>query len=326
MNLLVTSAGRRVKVIQYFKQSLSKIKGNVIATDCDINAPALYFADKFEIVPRINENNYISILLNLCKKHNIKGIVSLIDPELELLAENRSKFEEQGIVLILSPLEMVKFSFDKQQTYDYLCELGIPGVPTYSDINLVLSLLNEGKLNYPLVIKPGKGSASIGLNIVNDEVELLNIFNREDDLIVQPFFKDKEFGIDVYIDMLSGDLVDLFIKEKINMRAGETDKSVSVKNIEIESLVKDLISKTNFTGPIDIDCFEYDGGYYISEINPRFGGGYPHACEMGCNFMEYIVNNLNEIENSPYDGFKYNSGYIMMKYDDVKIIKKPLEF
>lgn len=323
MNILVTSAGRRVKVIQYFKQSLSKIKGNVIAIDCDINAPALYFADEFEIVPRIKENNYISILLNICKKHEIKGIVSLIDPELELLAENKNKFEEQGIELILSPLEMVKYCFDKQQTYDYLCELGIPGVPTFSDLDIVLALVNKGKLNYPLVIKPGKGSASIGLYIVNDEEDLLNIFNREDDFIIQPFFKDKEFGIDVYIDMLSGRLVDLFIKEKINMRAGETDKSVSVKNMEIESLVKDLISKTNFSGPIDIDCFEYDGRYYISEINPRFGGGYPHACEMGCNFMEYIVNNLNGNENSPYNGFKYKSGYAMMKYDDVKIIKNP---
>lgn len=320
-NLLVTSAGRRVKIIQYFKQSLSRLGRKVVATDCDVNAAALYFADEFEIVPRINNVTYISILLEICKSHNIKGIVSLIDPELELLAENRSKFDEQGIELVLSPLDMVKYSFDKKETYNYLCELDIPGVPTYSDIDLVKSLLNDGMLNFPLVLKPGKGSASIGLYIVNDEKELVNRFYSENDFIIQPFFKDREYGIDVYIDMINGKLVDIFIKEKLNMRAGETDKSVSIHNRDIEKLIKEFISKSNFFGPIDIDCFEYDGKYYISEINPRFGGGYPHAYEMECNFMEYIINNLNGIENSPYNGFKYKSGYVMMKYDDVKIIK-----
>src|SRR5699024_5414452 len=162
------------------------------------------------------------------------------------------------------------------------------------------------ELIFPLVVKPAKGSASLGIHIVSNKEELKNIFFKSDGLIIQPFYKDKEFGIDVYIDMVSGDLVDIFIKEKIKMRSGETDKSVSVHNDAIEKLVIDFISKTNFSGPIDIDCFEYKGNYYISEINPRFGGGYPHAHEMGCDFMKYIVNNLNGNENQPYQGFKYN--------------------
>jgi len=322
LNILVTSAGRRVKIVQYLKDTLSTQNGKVIATDCDLNAPALYFADEYELIPRIDDENYLSSILALCEKHRIDGIISLIDPELEILAMNKAKFEEIGTKLILSPLDMIEYSFDKQETYHYLSELGIATVPTYSNLESVVSLLGKGELIYPLVVKPGKGSASIGINIVHNQLDLKNGFSKEEDLIIQPFYNDREFGIDVYIDTLSGKIVDLFIKEKIVMRSGETDKSVAIHNDEIESLVKELISKTNFRGPIDIDCFEYNGEYYISEVNPRFGGGYPHAHEIGCNFMEYIVTNLEGNLNEQYEGYKYEKDYVMMKYDDVVLTKK----
>lgn len=321
MNLLVTSAGRRVKVIEYLKSTLSKIDGKVIATDCDFKAPSLYFADKYEIVPRIDDTNYITYLLEICEKHNIDGIFSLIDPELEILAINKDKFNQKGIKLILSTLDMIENSFDKQKTYNYLRDLSIPVVPTVDDCEEAISLINNKKFEFPIVVKPKKGSASNGIYIVNSIRELKNTFANSAEMIVQPFYKDKEFGIDVYIDMESGALVDMFIKEKAVMRSGETDKSISIHNEKIEKLVSDFVLKTNFSGPIDIDCFEKNGEYYISEINPRFGGGYPHAYEMGCNFMSYIVKNINNEKNPEYEGFKYKSNYVMMKYDNVKIIK-----
>src|SRR5690625_7403065 len=99
MNILVTSAGRRVKVVQYLKDTLNIKNGKVIATDCDLNAPALYFADEYELIPRIDDENYLSSILALCEKHRIDGIISLIDPELEILAMNkigRASCRERG--------------------------------------------------------------------------------------------------------------------------------------------------------------------------------------------------------------------------------------
>src|SRR5699024_10538972 len=234
MNILVTSAGRRVKIVEYFKNALKVEEGKVIATDCDLNAPALYFEDTYEIVPRIDDPNYINILVDICEKYHISAIISLIDPELELLAQNKNVFDEKNIQLILSPHESVDISFDKFTTFEYLNNEGIPTVPTYDDLNVVINKLKRDELTYPLVVKPARGSASIGLYIVENETELKEAFNKFDDQIVQPYYKDKEFGIDVYIDMISGDLVDLFIKEKIRMRAGETDKSISIHNDKIE--------------------------------------------------------------------------------------------
>lgn len=322
MNILVTSAGRRVKIIEYFKEAVEKVNGKVITTDCDAHAPAVYFSDDYEIVPRIDNPNYINILLEICKKHDINAIISLIDPELELLASNKKVFDYHNIQLILSPEDMVNISFDKMKTFKYLNNKEIPSVPTYDNLDEVKDLLKFNKLSYPLVVKPAKGSASIGLYIVSNETELNEAFYKLEGQIIQPFYKDKEFGIDVYIDMINGELVDLFIKEKIRMRAGETDKSISVHNKEIEELIKKMIEKTNFKGPIDIDCFEFNGKYYISEINPRFGGGYPHAYELGCNFMEYIVRNLEKQKNETYDTYKYKANVVMMKYDHLKLIKE----
>lgn len=320
MNILVTSAGRRVKIVEYFKNAVKADKGKIVATDCDENAAALYFADDYEIVPRIDDPEYIDILIDICKIHRIQAIISLIDPELELLAKHKHLFDEKNIQLILSPYEMVVISFDKFKMYEYLTDKGIPTVPTYCDFHKVIELLNKNELSYPLVVKPAKGSASIGLYIVDNETELKEAFQKFDDQIIQPYYKDKEFGIDVYVDMISGELVDLFIKEKIRMRAGETDKSISIHNEKIESLIKQFIKQTEFLGPIDIDCFEFNGQYYISEINPRFGGGYPHAYELGCDYMTYIIHNLKQQKNNTYSNYNYEAKKTMLKYDRIKMV------
>src|SRR5690625_4589301 len=107
-----------------------------------------------------------------------------------------------------------------------------------------------------------------------------------------------EYGVDVYVDMISNEPVSIFIKEKIAMRAGETDKSVSVKDEQLFELIKRFVKKIAFKGIIDIDVFKVNGQYYISEVNPRFGGGYPHAYECGENVPQMIIYNRNENKNS----------------------------
>src|SRR5699024_3512126 len=107
MNILVTSAGRRVKIIEYFKESLSKLNGKVIATDCDMNAPAIHFADNYEIVPRIDDPNYIQDILDICKKYDIDAVIYLIDSELELIANNKHLFDKENIKLTSSYIDRI---------------------------------------------------------------------------------------------------------------------------------------------------------------------------------------------------------------------------
>ena len=83
------------------------------------------------------------------------------------------------------------------------------------------------------------------------------------------------------------------------------------------------MKKAGFVGQIDIDIFKVNGKYYFSEVNPRFGGGYPHAYECGCNFPKYMLKNLNNQKNVPLIG-KYEENVYMMKYLDLKIKKEKM--
>ena len=124
--------------------------------------------------------------------------------------------------------------------------------------------------------------------------------------------------------MISGEVVSIFTKKKILMRAGETDKAVSFKDLDLFKLIEKFVLEAGYRGQIDIDIFDIDGKYYISEVNPRFGGGYPHAYESGCNHMQLILNNLNGVVNEKNIG-AYDEGVYMMKYNEVKIGKDLLK-
>src|SRR5699024_6859389 len=112
MNILILSCGTRNKIVEYFKRELAG-KGIVVATDSSKLAPALYEADKHYIVPRIDAEGYIEEILSICKENNIKAVLSLIDPELTLLAKYKQDFLDIGVIPIVSDLEAIELSFDK---------------------------------------------------------------------------------------------------------------------------------------------------------------------------------------------------------------------
>ncbi len=139
--------------------------------------------------------------------------------------------------------------------------------------------------------------------------------------MIQENLDGSEIGADVYIDLISGEVISIFTKKKLRMRAGETDKAVSFKDPRLFELIERFVSEAGYRGPIDIDLFEIAGTYYISEVNPRFGGGYPHAYEAGCDYMKLILNNLNGKINRKNIG-AYEENLYMMKYCEVKTVKK----
>ncbi len=319
MNILILSAGTRNKIVQYFKKEI-KGKGKVIATDCSTLAPAIYEADKYYITSRIDEEGYINSIIDICKKEKIDALFSLIDPEINMIAENIDKFEQIGVKPIVSDYEKVEMCFDKYKMYKFLKENNIKTARSYISKEEFYKDVNEGKINFPVIAKPIKGSASININKIETKEELEVIWNKSKDIMIQEYMKGQEYGVDAYIDMISKEPVAIFTKKKIKMRAGETDKSVSVKDDKLFDVVKSFIKKAGFIGIIDIDVFKEGEDYYISEVNPRFGGGYPHAYESGVNVPKMIINNIEGIENIEQIG-KYEEGIYMMKYNEIMIKK-----
>ena len=316
-NILILSAGTRNKVVQYFKRELS---GNVIATDCSAIGPAIYDADKAVIVPRIDDPNYIDRIIEICKKEKITGVFSLIDPELSLLAKNRDRFTKEGVTPIVSSYELCEISLDKYRMYEMLQKMGISTARCFLTVEDFESARKKGEVDFPVFVKPRGGSASININKVNSIEMLKALFQDYDGLMIQELMSGTEYGADVYIDMISGKCTSIFLKKKIKMRAGETDKSISVKNEKVFKLLSDFAEKVGYRGMIDVDLFhdEKDDTWYLSEVNPRFGGGYPHAYECGVNFPRQIINNLEGKEN-PVNIGDYREGIYMMKYNEVLI-------
>lgn len=324
-NILVLSCGTRNKIIRYLKNTLTLESGarigNVIATDMSSIAPAIYEADRFYIVKRITEEGYIDSILDLCKKEHISAVFSLIDPELSLLAEHKEEFEAIGTTVITSSYELCEMSLNKIEMYKWLLKYGYNTARSYSDKNAFYADLECGVINYPVFVKPVCGSASIAISKVYDKETVEYLFAHNDNLMIQEYLNGQEIGADVYVDLLSGEVVSIFTKKKLMMRAGETDKAVSFKDEKLFSLIKKFVKEAGYRGQIDIDIFDICGEYYISEVNPRFGGGYPHAYECGCDHMKLILNNLFGIVNEVCIG-NYEENVFMMKYNEVLITKQ----
>lgn len=315
MNILVLSCGTRNKIIRYFKQALEG-SGKVVATDMSPYAPALYEADAHYIVPRITAPGYIDQVLSICKTEKINGVLSLIDPELSLLAKNAERFAAVGTTVIGSDFECCERAMDKMQMFKWLTSHGYACAKSFDDLQAFFSAQQAKEVTYPVFVKPICGSASIAISEAKDPASVEFLFRSQDGMMVQEYLHGNEIGADVYIDLISGEVVSIFTKKKLVMRAGETDKAVSFKDEKLFALIEKFAKESGFRGQIDIDLFEVDGNYYISEVNPRFGGGYPHAYACGVDNMKLILNNLQGKINLPQIG-SYEPDIFMFKYNDI---------
>lgn len=319
MNILILSCGTRNKVLQYFKKAVEG-NGKIVATDCSFAAPALYDADKYYVVPRVSDQRYLDIILDICRKEEIAGILSLIDSELSFLAKNIQYFSEVGTTVICSNMECCERALDKWEMYQWLCLHNYPCAKSFIDKMKFFTAVELGEIGYPVIIKPIKGSASKSIVKAFDKDAVDFFFAHHDNLMIQEFLDGHEIGADCYIDMIDSKVTAIFTKKKLLMRAGETDKAVSFKDAYLFEMLQEFIKRSGFNSIIDIDLFEINGTYYISEVNPRFGGGYPHAFESGVDIPQMIVNNLNGKTNNPNIG-EYDDDIYMLKYNEVKIIR-----
>lgn len=318
-NILILSCGTRNKLIRYFKEKGNGV-GKVIGTDCSVYAPALYETDNYYIVPRMTSPDYLDTILDICHKEKIDAILPLQEDELYLISSHNKLFTDSGMIPIVSPPETVELCRDKYAFYKHLKQYNLPTLPSYNTISEFWKHYEAGEINFPVFIKPVRGCGSISVQKV-DNIELLSALCQysSEDMLIQPFADGEEFGADIYVDIFSHKPVSIFVKKKLRMRAGETEKSISFKDNSLFELIKQAVYSLTLSGPVDMDIFCVDDKYYISEINPRFGGGYPHAHSCGMNFPKLIAENIAGKEHTDAIG-NYEEGICMLKYTDLMIL------
>lgn len=312
-NILFTSSGRRVSLINKFKEvyQLNEITGKIITTDTKNSAPTSFFSDKHIIVPRVNHSKYLENLLTICKQESIQLIIPLIDTELSLLAINREIFEEIGVKVLVSGIKLNEIACDKTKTYEFFTENEISTPSVLSEVEL-----NNKKYEFPLIIKPCDGSSSNGVTKIHNEKEL--VFFREyiPNAMVQEFVTGQEYTIDVMLDF-QGNIKTIVPRMRIETRAGEVSKGVTKKDKEIIQAVEYLVkSLPEPIGCLTIQCFKkINGDITFIEINPRFGGGIPLSIEAGANFPLWTIEcALGERFTS--QDFSWIDNLTMLRFDD----------
>ena len=313
---LFLNAGRRATLIRDFKKSLGA-SANIVSADNWSVAAALYTADKYYLTPKINEPDYIDCVLNICDKEKIKVVTTCIDPEIEILAKNRDSFLERGILPLFPDEKTATLCFDKYEMYLFLKEHHIPTVLTYDSIEHFEEGLIRGEIQFPVFIKPRSGSGSVGAEKIDSKKKLEEVFAAPKyDYIIQEWMNCEDCDADVYIDTISHKAVAAFSKRKIETRIGGASKTIAFKDYRLFDFIRDICQLFHFSGPVDMDFFCQDGNYYLSEINPRFGGAYLHGFAAGVDFPKMIRNNIHGIMNDDVMG-NYEDGSIMIMYDDV---------
>lgn len=320
MNILFCSVGRRCELLKDFRKTMGE-SGKIVVTDLSIYAPAAYFADKFYQVPRIDDPTYISTILDICRKEKINAVTTCIDPEIMLLAEHRAEFTKIGVEVLAPYEDTARICFNKFKMFQYLTSKGIRTVPTYGDLESFCKAEKEGEICFPVFVKPREGSGSVGARKVSNMMALAEAMEQDPSLIIQEFMGDAvDMDADIYIDTISHKPVALFSKRKLETKIGGASKTISFKDQKLIDFVCGALNAFKFNGPIDMDLWYRNGEYYISEVNPRFGGAYLHAYGAGVDFVKLIEKNVAGEENTA-EFNNYDDNVVMMMYDSVVIQK-----
>lgn len=320
-NILFCSVGRRAKLLKNFRESMNG-SGRIIATDMSPVAPALFFADETHLVPRITAPDYFERVADICRKSEVKAITTLIDPEIELLAKHREELVEDGILPLCPADWTAHLCFDKYEMFRHLRTKGVRTVLTYNSLESFKEGLASGEISFPVFMKPISGSGSVGIGRCDTMQEVEEKWNDgKFRYIIQELMTGGDCDADVYVDCISHKPVAIFSKKKIESRIGGASKTISYKDPKLFEFVEQVCSVLELNGPCDMDFFIKDGEYYLSEINPRFGGAYLHAYGAGVDFIKLILHNMDGKENQSIVG-QYDEDIIMLMYDDVVITRK----
>jgi carbamoyl-phosphate synthase large subunit len=305
VNVLLTCAGRRHYLVQYFREALAG-RGAVCAADCYPAAPAMLAADAAFTLPPVGDPRYHDLLLDVCRQSKVGLLIPLNDLELPAIAAWRGDLLGVGTIAMIASPEAIDICADKWRSYEFLALHGLRTPRTYLSLADAVQALHRGDLRYPVVVKPRWGSASLWLELCRDDEELELAYRlvkrraarrlgeagggaeAERCVLIQQWLRGHEYGLDVVND-LSGRHVCTFARQKLVMRAGETDRAVTVEDEELSDLGRKLGEAFAHAGNLDCDVFLEERGPCVVDLNPRFGGGYPFSHVAGADLPAALV-------------------------------------
>ncbi len=308
LNVLMTSAGRRVTLMQAFQLALQPLGGQVVVAERDALAPTCVLADAAVRVPAVSDSAYLSNILRLIQLHDIGLIVPTIDTELMDLALHAEAFLRFGARALISTPNFIRICADKWETAQTFAAEGV-AVP----VSWLPDALPE-QLPEEVFIKPRDGSASVDAHPCRRE-DLHYLLPRVPHAIVQERLHGTEITVDALLDF-EGRLLHFVPRARIRTLGGESIQGITLDAPEVDAWLQPVLEacgRLGARGPVTLQAFRTVKGLVLTEINPRFGGGFPLALAAGGDYPEWVLA-LQRGETVPPRLGQYKRGLMMTRY------------
>jgi carbamoyl-phosphate synthase large subunit len=280
---------------------------------------------------------YFETLLAICKDRAVRLLFSSNDIELNGLAEHVARFRAVGTIPVVASPQAIAICQDKWATFHWLRACGLDTPDTYRSLADARAALAQGLLAFPLLTKPRFGTSSIGVEVVENDRELALAHewvqiqlgrtilakriqaDPENSLLIQQHVAGLEYGMDIVND-LNGRHACTLARRKLIMRAGNTDRAVTVSDPTLERIGAVIGQKLAHLGSLDCDVIRTERGCHVLDLNPRFGGGYPFSHLAGANLPAALIAWANGVEPDP-SWLRTAPGILSAKYDGVAIVE-----
>ena len=307
MNVLITSASRKVSLVKTFVQAAAlENGGNIIAVDVSPNAAALYFADEFYISPKGLGDDFVSFLGDICANERIKLIIPTRDEELPVLAANRDAFFMLGAEIMIPSLATINLCQDKQAFLDFCTDNNF-SVPAILDPYAVL--------DFPVFVRNRTGKGSKSAFRCDSQLELDVLLKKLDAPIVQEYIDADEYTVDLYATLTDGIVISAIPRQRIRTFGGESFVGQTKKHWVIMDESVRLAQALGLRGHNTIQCFDHNGVIKFIEVNPRFGGGANLGFAAGVYTPDYLLQELAGKTIEPRIG-EFTEELTMLRYTE----------
>jgi len=310
--VLFASVGRRVELLRAFRRAYEgfSLPSRIVALDVDPLAPALREADVPCLVPRLTSPDYLPALIGICRREGVKLVFPLIDPDIPVLAANRSAIEATGARVAAVSAEAAEITADKWETTRFFQSLNLPTPRSW-----LPGQVSDADLVYPTFIKPRRGSAAKQTFQVRSARQLGFFLEYVHDPIIQEYLPGPEITNDVVCD-LGGEVLAVVSRQRMEVRWGEVAKGKTIYDPSITQGCLKIARALPAIGPITVQCMMKDGVPQFTEINARLGGGAPLAIAAGVDFPRWLLARAAGIEIEIPPLGSYQTGVHMTRFDD----------
>ena len=260
------------------------------------------YVKEFFVLPEITktrEDEFLALIIDLAKRMHYSDGKPLVftgkDDYLLFFAKHSKVLLEYFDYSFESNYDILRRALDKVQLAELAQQIGVP-VPKFR----TSSDANWDELRFPVIIKPAiKNLPEIDvvdqafrLRVCNDTHELAQAVDKLRKLDVRFIIQDYIPGDDSNLHTLGafsyeGELLAWSTSKKVRQfppDTGECSYGVTTRNEQLVPLGEKLLRALGKTGISQIEFKEFEGKYYLMEVNPRVWSWHQIHSKVGVDF------------------------------------------